>query len=255
MSTTYLITGATRGLGRATVEKYLQRDNVTVIGTVRDPSHSTAKSLSSIPKGSNSNLIIITLDSTDFNPSKLTKTLTEDHGIHTLDVVISNAGIFQASGPIAQAQLKDLTHHVDTNAYGTLALFQATVDLLEKSTNPKFVAIGSALGSIGGMELRASFPMAAYGASKALQHFFVRRIHLEHPKITTFVVEPGFVQTDMGNAGARSFGMEKALDEIDDTIAETVKLIDAAGREEHSGRFIPTGKSVLVEMEGKDFPW
>jgi len=255
MSTTYLITGANRGLGRAAVEKYLSRDNVTVIATVRDPAHSTAKSLSSLSTGSNSKLIVLSLDSTEFDPAKLTKTLTQDHGIETLDVVVSNAGICQAAGPIAQVQLKDLTHHIETNAYGPLALFQATVSLLDKSPNPKFIAIGSPLGSTGGMERRAMYPLSVYGASKALAHHFVRRIHFEHPRITAFVVDPGFVQTDMGNAGAQAHGFEKAFDEVEPTIVETVRLIDAATKKEHSGRFIPTGKTSVVEMEGEDFPW
>lgn len=254
MSTTILITGANRGLGRAAVEKYLARDNFTVVAAVRDPSHETSKSLATLPTGSGSKLVVVQLDSSEFNPAKLKASLA-DSGIQSLDTVLSSAGIAQAGGPISQVNLSDFQRHIDTNAYGVLALFQGTVELLEKSSNPKFIAFGSPLGSIGGMERRAVFPMTVYGGSKALVHFLVRRVHFEHPNITAFVIDPGFVQTDMGNSGAKAAGMEKAFDEVEPTIVETVKLIDASTRAEHSGRFIPTGKSSQVELEGKDFPW
>ncbi|KAF9735223.1 hypothetical protein PMIN06_011544 [Paraphaeosphaeria minitans] len=254
MATTILITGANRGLGRAAVEKYLPRDNVTVVAAVRDPSHETSKSLATISKGSGSKLIVVQLDSAEFNPTKLKESLT-NNGVQSLDTVLASAAIAQAGGPIAQVQLGELQRHIETNAYGVLALFQATVGLLEKSANPKFVVFGSPLGSVGGMERRAVFPMTVYGGSKALVHYFVRRIHFEHPNLTAFVIDPGFVQTDMGNNGAKAAGMEKAFDEVEPTIVETVKLIDESTREAHSGRFIPTGKSSIVELEGKDFPW
>jgi len=254
MPTAILITGANRGLGRAAVEKYLARDDFTVIAVVRDPSHPTSQSLGSLPTGSGSKLITIALDSAEFNPSKLKESITS-HGIESLDIVLSSAGIAQAGGPISSAALGDIHRHVDTNAYGVLALFQGTYELLEKAAAPKFFAFGSPLGSVGGMERRSQYPMTVYGASKALVHFFVRRIHFEHPAITAVVVDPGFVQTDMGNSGAQAVGLEKAFDEVEPTIVATVKLIDEATKEKDSGRFIPTGASSIAELEGKDFPW
>ena len=37
-----------------------------------------------------------------------------------------------------------------------------------------------------------------------------------------------FVQTDMGNAGARSFGMEKAFVTVEDSVAGVVKEVSCA---------------------------
>jgi len=80
--------------------------------------------------------------------------------------------------------------HIDVNVYGTLRLFRAFLPLLVESKAPKFVALGSPLGSVTGMEKRP-MPAAAYGGSKALLHWYMRKISLEHTGITTLVVDPG----------------------------------------------------------------
>ena len=46
-----------------------------------------------------------------------------------------------------------------------------------------------------------------------------------------------FVQTDMGNAGAKLFGVEQAPTSIDGSVGGLVKLIDNTTREETLGRF------------------
>ena len=63
------------------------------------------------------------------------------------------------------------------NVNGPLLLFQATHDLLEKSSDPKFVAISSVVGSIaaGGTNFEGGF--YAYGASKAALNWVVRKLH------------------------------------------------------------------------------
>jgi norsolorinic acid ketoreductase len=71
------------------------------------------------------------------------------------------------------------------------------------------------------------YPTAAYGMSKVMLHWMVRKIHQENENLVAFVVDPGFVQTDMGNSGARRFGMEKAFTTIEESvnfIAKTVSL-------------------------------
>jgi hypothetical protein len=79
---------------------------------------------------------------------------------------------------------------------GPLSLFQAVLPLLTTSPYPKFCLLGSAVGSIGGME-NYPFPMASYGMSKAMAHYLVRKIHLEYGgengKVVSWAVYPGCV--------------------------------------------------------------
>jgi norsolorinic acid ketoreductase len=76
------------------------------------------------------------------------------------------------------------------NFYGPLHLFQAAYPLLKKSSKPIFVDVGSAMGTIGGMEQRP-FPNAAYGPSKAMLHWMVRKIHFENEGFISFISDPG----------------------------------------------------------------
>jgi len=241
--TTYLITGASRGLGLGLTKAYLLRPNSTVIAAVRNPS--SASSLNSLPKGEGSTLIIVKIDSASHTDAQAAiKELTEVHKITTLDVVIANAGISLPPVPIATVPLSEIQDSLNTNAFGPLLLFQASLPLLKKGS--KFIGVSSAVSTIGGMELRP-YPLTAYGVSKAALNFFMRKIHFEHEDLIAFALDPGFVQTDMGNTGARSVGMEKAVTPIDDCIAGMVKLIDESTREKTGGKF--------PIWEGGEFPW
>ena len=86
--------------------------------------------------------------------------------------------------------IEDFVDRTETKPPGPFLLFQAVYPLLEKSSHPKFVLVGTPVGSIGGME-KQSRPMFAYGASKAMAHYFVRKIHFEHKDIIAFAVDPG----------------------------------------------------------------
>jgi norsolorinic acid ketoreductase len=46
-----------------------------------------------------------------------------------------------------------------------------------------------------------------------------------------------WVQTDMGNTGAQSLGLEKAEIEVEVSVAGLIKVIDSATRENASGKF------------------
>ncbi|KAI4676553.1 uncharacterized protein J4E88_007471 [Alternaria novae-zelandiae] len=242
--TTYLITGAARGLGKAMVETYLARPNNTVIAVARTTS--SAESLKSLPAGKDSKLIVVAYDSRDTEGPKKAIEQLKSQGITTIDTVIANAGISSDYAPVASVSLDVLKSHVEVNAYGPLLLFQAVLPLLLKSSNPKFAALGTPIASITGMESRP-FPMAAYGMSKVMLHWMVCKAHFDHPELTAFVLDPGFVQTDMGNEGAKTFGMEKAFITVEDSANFLVSTIDKATREETSGHF-PT-------IEGGDFKW
>jgi len=104
--------------------------------------------------------------------------------------VIANAGISNDASPIETATVDSVQEHINVNAIGPYLLFQATFGLLKKAKQPKFVVIGSALGSIGYMEQRAAHGLFAYGASKAMAHWTSRRIHFSHENIISFVVDP-----------------------------------------------------------------
>lgn len=60
----------------------------------------------------------------------------------------------------------------------------------------------------------------------------------EEDKLAAFVVSPGWCQTDMGNTGARAFGMEQAPVALEDSCSQMVKLIEGATKESHGGKML-----------------
>ncbi|KAH6715911.1 hypothetical protein DL95DRAFT_528683 [Leptodontidium sp. 2 PMI_412] len=243
-NTTVLITGANRGIGKGLLEIYLARPSHTVIAAVRDPA--TASSLSSLPKGKDSTLIIVKIDSaSETDAAAAVEVLKTKHGITTLDIVIANAGISNSAPcPVATVPLAEIHSHLQVNGLGPIVLFQAVFPLLGKDA--KFVYTSSAIATIGGMEMRP-FSLLPYGASKAFGNYFVRKIHFENEGLVAFAMDPGFVQTDMGNAGAKGVGLEKAYTPTDECATGIVKQIDEATREKIGGHF--------AGWNGEDFPW
>ncbi|GAW16195.1 hypothetical protein ANO14919_056180 [Xylariales sp. No.14919] len=236
--TTVLITGANRGLGRALATRFLLRPNTVVIGGVRDPTHATSQSLSQLPRGTGSQLIIVKIDSeVESDAQDAAKLIQSDHGIARLDIIVANAGYGTVYGDLSQVKPDDVRRTVEINVIGPLCLFQAFRPLLEAGERPRFVLMGTPIASIAAME-NSPFPMAAYGMSKAAAHYLTRKVHCESPNITAFVIDPGFMQTDMGNTGARHFGYEQAFVPVDVSADFAFDQISNATREKAGGKFL-----------------
>ncbi|KAK5251627.1 hypothetical protein LTR11_007645 [Exophiala xenobiotica] len=204
--TTYLITGANRGLGKGLVSAYLQKPDNVVIAAVRNPTDSTSLALQDLPKHPSSTLIIVKIESTsETDPALAMAELATKHNITTLDVVIANAGISQIFPAVADAKADDMVRHFHVNAVGVVFLFQAVLPLLRQtsaSASPnsmpqqqqrrpaKFVTMSTSAASIGNQEL-VHVPNAAYGPSKAALNWITKKIHLEHPDIIAFPLDPG----------------------------------------------------------------
>jgi norsolorinic acid ketoreductase len=216
--TVYFITGANRGIGKGFVEAYASRPDTVVVAATRDPSSASSKALSAISTGKGSKIIVVKLDAARENDAQeAVEELKTTHGINYIDTVIASAGISNYWGPTITTPASAFQEHFNINTIGTIKLFQATNQLLERSSSPKFVYISSVVGSIGDLE-KWPLPGVAVGASKAVMNYIVRKIHIEHPQLTVFPIHPGWVQTDMGNDGAVANGLEEAPVTLKDSI-------------------------------------
>jgi len=233
-----LITGSNRGIGLGLVQKYALRPNHVVIATVRDPTSASSKALSSVPTGVGSKIIVVKIDNSITQDAEdAVKVLAKEHAVDHIDLVIANAATATFYGPALDTPVQGLQDHLITNTVSVLALIQATWPLLKLSANPKFVPVSSTLGSIGDLE---KWPMnaTAYGASKAAVNWITKNLHVENPSLIAFPVHPGWVQTDMGNAGAVANGLKEAPTTVKDSVDGIVAKIDNATREKTSGTFV-----------------
>jgi norsolorinic acid ketoreductase len=234
-SLTYLITGASRGIGKGLTTSLLQRPNTTVIAAVRDVARSTS-TLESLPKAPGSKLIIIKLDSSsESDPKNAVAQLKSDHGITALDVIIANAGIAQSGTTVAETSVEALHDHFNVNTIGPILLFQAFKPLLQasKSGNPIFVAISTIVASLGLQEIFAAYPptFSPYGASKVALNWAVTRMHFEEPWLTAYVTHPGLVMTDIVAEFALTVDLKAAGGiTVEDSVKGVLGTLDEADR-------------------------
>lgn len=142
------------------------------------------------------------------------------------------------------------------NTLGPVVLFQAAHTLLLASPTraPQFTIISTTGGSIAQY---LPFHAAAYGTSKAAANFLVKVLHSEHPTLVALAIHPGWVATEMGNAGAATQGMAQAPVSVKESVEGILSRVDGATREKSSGRFWnfkPT-EGNMWDVATDEIPW
>ncbi|CAN9130528.1 unnamed protein product [Alternaria alternata] len=244
-STTVLITGANRGLGLGLLQRYLAQPNHTVIAGNRNPAHPSSQALAKLPKGEGSKLIVVKINaSVEEDASIAIKELQYHHGIDHLDIVIANAGVAYTYPSVAELKLDDLRGHMGPNVYGFVTLYQATRALLQKSQRePIFTPIGSSAGCIVN---QLPLHNAAYAPTKVMVHWLTKRINGEDPWLNAFVLDPGWVQTDMGNAAAHLYDLKEADITTDASCDGMFKILSESTKEKDGGKMIGWDGGVRV---------
>ncbi|KAK4173824.1 hypothetical protein QBC36DRAFT_303360 [Triangularia setosa] len=251
-TTNLLITGANRGLGLGLVKKFLRLPNHNIIAFVRDPSSPSSQALTTLPKDPSTNIIIIPhYDASQWDSAaQAVKTLQFEHKITKIDTVIANAGIAKVYPLIKDVDPKDIREHFEINVLGPIALFQATRDLLyaAKDQNPEKQPIFAWMGSgAGSLSNQIDVPSAAYAPTKTMLNWYGVRLHVEEDWLVTFILDPGWVRTEMGNAAAQLWGLEHANLTIEESVGGMFEVMRGATREKYGGR--------LVEYTGKIEDW
>jgi norsolorinic acid ketoreductase len=178
-----------KGIGLGLATHYLEQPNNIVIAGVRDPS--AAKDLNAIKPGNGSSLIVVKLESkSTSDAADAVALLKEKHGVKHIDVVIANAGLGRFWGSAISTPIDEFKDHFDVNVAGVLILFQSVYELLNAAESPKFIPIGTPVGSIG-EQGNYPLPSTAYGTSKAALNFLTRKLHFEHPNMTIYPLAPG----------------------------------------------------------------
>ena len=72
------------------------------------------------------------------------------------------------------------------------------------------------------------------------------RNNAEDEWLDAFVLDPGFVQTEMGNKGARTFGMEEAPTTVDESVGGMVNVLTTGTKENYGGKVVLYNGEVQV---------
>ncbi|GAA6036994.1 hypothetical protein JCM8097_005496 [Rhodosporidiobolus ruineniae] len=241
--TVYFVSGANRGLGYGIVSQLAERSDVLIFATARDPEKATALNSLAAEKG---NIVVLKLAVDSEEDAKAAAQVVQEKA-GKLDVLIANAGISDSYYPAANTPVDVLKRHFDVNALGPVILFSALQSLLYKISAPKFLVVSTAGASFG---LAIPMAMTGYFVSKAAVNFWLLKLAQEEGEkhnLTALALSPGWVQTDMGNKGARQMGVEAAPVTLDDSVTGILKLADSSTRESHGGKF--------WDYTGDAIPW
>ncbi|KAG7911786.1 hypothetical protein KL906_001107 [Ogataea polymorpha] len=233
--TVYFIAGASRGIGLEVARQLSSTESNHVIASYR--SEKTAKDLLELCKLKNVDLVDLDMDeeeSINQLSSKLQK-LTS-----VIDVAILNAGISKNLASVVDTPRTAWIQHFITNTLGPITVFKQIHELVLRSTIRKVYFNSSVAGSI---QNNVSFPIAAYGTSKAALNVAVRELSDEIPEISFVMFHPGLVTTELVmepvNAMIKDEEAKKAFFALSLTPTQSATYIIAAVHSNiKSGRFI-----------------
>lgn len=217
-----LVTGASRGIGKAVAEKFLGME-WEVMGTSTSGNGWTHPHLSWIQ-----------LDLS--NPESIAHATEEVLSGGNLDALINNAGIVSKlenddfdGQHVVVAALREM---LEVNLIGT-------IDLTERLTahincGGHILSLGSRIGSINDAH---SAYAPSYAITKAALGMYTRRLaaRVQKDDITVSIINPGWVKTDMGG--------DEAPREVAEVAEEIYRLVVSD---------TPTGK---FWHQGQEYPW
>ena len=224
-----LITGTNRGLGLEFARQYASA-GWQVIACCRNPHK--ADSLQRLKLKHADRLSIHALDVADCaRINQLAKQLSGN----AIDVLINNAGIYQYGkegfGSIDYAAWMD-SFRINTMA--PLKMAEAFIQHIANSEQKKIINITSKMGSI---DDNRSGHHYLYRSSKAALNMVTKSLAIDLATygITTIVLHPGLVQTDMGGYGAPTT-VEQSISGMREVIArigskDSGKFYDFRGQE------------------------
>src|SRR5262245_30780747 len=185
-----LVTGASRGIGRAIAARLAQQ-GATVVAAARG---SNAEECASTLAARGLKAEALTLDVTDTAAlEKVPADLVTRHG--RLDIVVSNAGITRDQ-LLMRMKREDWDAVIATNLTATFVLGQAAVKPMIRQRSGRIIAISSVVGQIG------NAGQTNYAASKAGIIGFVKALAREVASraITVNAIAPGMIETEMTKA-------------------------------------------------------
>jgi NAD(P)-dependent dehydrogenase (short-subunit alcohol dehydrogenase family) len=216
MSRVWLITGSSRGLGRALAEAVLASGD-NLVATARDPGQ-----LADLSERYGDQVLTLALDVTD----EAAAAAAVEAGVKRfgrIDVLVNNAG-YGNVGSIEDTSLADFRAQIETNLFGTIIMTKAVIALMRGQGAGHIIQFSSVGGRIGPAG-RGAYSAAKFGV-EGFSEVLAKEVAPFGIKVT--VIEPGGFRTDFAGS---STVLAEGRQDYAETVGATVRF-----QREYDGR-------------------
>ncbi|MDP5280028.1 oxidoreductase [Sphingomonas sp. DG1-23] len=188
MTRTWLVTGSSRGFGRALCEAILDvGDNL--LATARDPDQ-----LAGLGDGRPGKLATARLDVTS-EEDAIAAVATAITTFGALDILVNNAG-YGDIGSVEDTPIDSFRRQIDTNLFGTILMTKAVIPHMRERRRGHIVQFSSVGGRVGAPG-RAPYSAAKWGV-EGFSEVLAQEMKLIGVRVT--IVEPGGFRTDFAGS-------------------------------------------------------
>ncbi|GHE08227.1 SDR family oxidoreductase [Streptomyces alanosinicus] len=170
-----LVTGGSRGLGRALVEELYTRGAAKVYATARDPR--TVTHPDAVP---------LALEVTDPASVAAAAARAED-----VTILVNNAGVSLGASSFLDAPVEDVRREFEINFYGPLLMTRAFVPVIERNGGGHLLNVHSVLSWLGVAGSYSATKAALWSQTNSL------RLELRSRGIGVTGLHVGYIDTDM----------------------------------------------------------
>src|ERR1700730_10786609 len=209
MPQVWLITGSSRGLGRALAEAVLDKGH-KLVATARNPAQ-----LADLAERYGDQVRTVALDVTDEQAANSAINAAFE-AFGRLDVLVNNAG-YGDVGPIEDTSLADFRAQIETNLFGVIIVTKATIPLMREQRSGHILQLSSIGGRVGALG-RAPYSAAKW-AVEGFSEVLAKEVGPLGIKVT--IIEPGGFRTDFAGS---STTIREGRPEYDSTVGTVARF-------------------------------
>lgn len=189
-----IVTGAGRGIGRATALRLAEDGYAVAVNFYRDASAANSVVDQIVSEGGQASAI-----QADVSQEAEVKGLfTQADALGELHVLVNNAGILQAQMPVQEMSLARIKAIFETNVYGTILCCQQAVDRMPEHSGASIINVSSIAAKTGSANEYVDYA-ASKGAVDSLTIGLSKELAAKGIRVNA--VRPGMIDTHIHASG------------------------------------------------------